>query len=284
MTSIIAIAICSKAAFSAEFSFKNAKTVEFESITYTYTPTPFALKKAKKLGKSPEIKIEPSVALSGYLSQPNEEGPHPAVVVLHTCAGISEHEEAWHRRLASWGYVVLTVDSLSPRNQKYICDGRAGSVSPWNRALDAYGAKKYLSALSFVDPTRIAVIGMSHGGMTILEIIKKSTVVDQSINPFSAAIAFYPLCGEPEPINTPTLVLIGGMDTWTPAIQCVQYLDKLKPPHEMTLKVFPDAHHLFDHPQIDTEELGKILRSDPEANTQATELTREFLSKWLLAR
>ena len=37
------------------------------------------------------------------------------------------------------------------------------------------------------------------------------------------------------------------------------------------------AHHIFDHPGIDTEEIGLIIRSDPEAAAQAIRMTREFL-------
>jgi dienelactone hydrolase len=124
-------------------------------------------------------------------------------------------------------------------------------------------------------------MGMSHGAMTILEVIKRSTSVGLAMEPFRAAVALYPLCGVPEPIITPTLVLIGGADNWTPADQCVQYLEELQTPHEMTLKVFPDAYHVFDHPGIDIVELGHIVRSDPEAAAQAIRMTREFLNDQL---
>ena len=205
------------AAFSDEPVFKGAEVIEFESAFYTYPPTPFKLKQAQKLGIPVETETEPSIPLTGYLAKPEDDGPHPAVVLLHTCAGISEHEQSWSDRLVSWGYVVLTVDSFTPRGQKYICDGDQEWTTPWIRALDAYGAKRYLSARPFIDPTRVAVIGLSHGGMAILEVIKGSTSDGLAVSPFRAAVAFYPSCVEPAPINTPTLVLIGSKDNWTPA-------------------------------------------------------------------
>jgi dienelactone hydrolase len=147
--------------------------------------------------------------------------------------------------------------------------------------LDAYGAKQYLSDLSFVDPGRIAVMGMSHGAMTVLEVVRQSTLSGQSLSPFRAAVAYYPLCGQPESLNAPTLVLVGEKDTWTPAQQCVQYLHRMEQPHELVLKVFTDAYHLFDHPEIDLKELGHTLRSDPEAAAQAILITKEFLGDHL---
>lgn len=263
---------------SAEPIFENAGVVEFESASYTYPLSPFKVKQAKKKGIKLEPKVEPSIPLTGFLAKPEGNGPFPAVVLMHTCAGITEHEESWSDRLVAWGYVVLTVDSFTPRGQKHICDGDQEWTTPWIRALDAYGAKRYLSTRPFVDPTRIAVLGLSHGGKTILEAIKRSNSAGLAITPFRAAVAFYPSCVEPEPIDIPVLVLIGSEDNWTPADHCVAYLDKLQPPHEMTLKVFEGAHHAFDHPGIDIVEFGHIVRSDPEAAAQAIQMTREFLN------
>jgi dienelactone hydrolase len=67
----------------------------------------------------------------------------------------------------------------------------------------AYGAKRYLSTRSFDDSARIAVMEMSHGGMTVLATIKQSTSDGLEMKSFQAAIAFYPLCSEPERVNTP---------------------------------------------------------------------------------
>ena len=190
----------------------------------------------------------------------------------------------WSKKLVSWGYVVLSVDSFTPRGFEYVCDGRIGggaTTTPWRRALDAYGAKRYLSTRSFVDPARIAVMGLSHGGMTVLETIKKSTSEGLTMKPFQAAIAFYPLCSKPEPINTPTLILTGSEDSWSPAELCAQLVGKLQPQHEITLEVIDGAHHAFDHPGIDIVELGYIVRSNPKAAAQASQMSRKFLEERL---
>jgi len=280
--SLVAMIAFGNTTFSADLIYVDAEVVKFESVSYTYSPSPFKIRQAKNLGVPLEISIEPSVPLFGYLARPASEEPQPAIVLLHTCNGISEHEEMWSKRLVDWGYVVLSVDSFTPRGVEYVCDGRVGNyVGPWARALDAYGAKKYLSTRSFVDSARIAVLGMSHGGMTVLETIKQSTSEGLAMKPFQAAIALYPLCSTPESINTPTLILAGDKDSWTPVKLCEQYVDKLQPQHEITLKVFAGAYHAFDHPGIDIVELGYIVRSNPEAAAEASQITREFLEEWL---
>jgi dienelactone hydrolase len=283
-TALVAAIVFAETAFGADPIYGDAEIVEFESVSYTYTPSPFKVKQAKKLGISVEVKTEPSVSLTGYLARPAGEEPRAAIVLLHTCAGISEHEEMWSKRLVAWGYVVLSVNSFTPRGFDYICDGRIGGgalTTPWRRALDAFGAKRYLSTRSFVDPARIAVMGMSHGGWTVLETIKQSTSDGLAMKPFQAAIAFYPLCSEPEPINTPTLILSGSEDHWNPAKLCAQYVEKLKPQQEITLKVFAGAYHAFDHPGIDTVDAGHRVRSHPEAAAEASQMSREFLEERL---
>ena len=262
---------------SATHALGDTEVVEFKSASFTYAPSQFALKRAKKLGKKIEPKIEPAIPLTGYLKKPGGIGPHPAVVLLHTCAGLSEHERSWAEILNSWGYVVLSVDSLTPRGVEYICDGRSGYITPWNRALDAYGGKKFLSSLTYVDPERIAAMGMSHGGMAVLEIIERTTSNGIDIKPFSAAVAFYPLCGEPTQIGIPTLIVSGDKDSWTPAELCKQYVESLDNNSSISVKVFENAHHLFDHPDIDVVELGYVLRSNPKARDQARQIVREFL-------
>ena len=51
----------------------------------------------------------------GSIILPQGNPPYPAVVVLHGCNGISSSTRIWARRLASWGYAALIVDSFTPR-------------------------------------------------------------------------------------------------------------------------------------------------------------------------
>jgi dienelactone hydrolase len=280
-TSIATAMVFAETAYSADSIFADAEVVEFESVSFTYTPSPFKVKQAKKLGVPVEVKTEPSVSLTGYLARPAGEEPRPAIVLLHPCFGISRAEEMWSDRLVSWGYVVLSVDSFKPRGFDNICDSSQGYVRPWARALDAYGAKQYLSTRPFVDSARIAVMGMSHGGNSVLEVIKQSSSEGLAMKPFQAAIAFYPLCSVPEPINTPSLILTGDMDQWNPAVLCEQYLDKLQPQHEIRMKVFAGAYHAFDIVGLDTIDTGYIVRYNQKAADEAFRMSREFLEEWL---
>ena len=107
------------------------------------------------------------VTLTGKLTKPQGDGPFPAVILMHGCAGITGDIDTWADRLANWGYVAIVLDSFGPRGEINICE-RIMAI-PFNvRSQDAYDAKSYLSGKAFVDRNRMAAIGFSHGGISTL--------------------------------------------------------------------------------------------------------------------
>ncbi len=161
--------------------------------------------------------------LQGYLRQPNSAGPSPAVVLLHSCNGNwARLDERWGKRIASWGYVTLTVDSFGPRGIKNTCN----SGAPVDLAFDAYRALNFLVRQPFVDPDRVAVLGFSQGAWLALASVERGAIEKTSRNKFRAAVAFYPRClGSKGNMTVPTLILIGERDDWAPAQECRNMVD-----------------------------------------------------------
>jgi len=235
-----------------------------------------------------EVKIpgRDSLTLTGILMKPDGGGPFPAVVLLHGCAGMySGHAgkkfNTWASRLVSWGYVTLQVDSLGPRGETNICD-KVKRVAPFVRLFDAYAGKSYLATQSYVDENRIAVMGWSHGGGTTLYAVNKNNLIRIKSDPYKAAIAFYPWCDKSKiHLNTPTLILIGEEDDWTPADQCKNLKLGPKTTNEVNLKVYPNAHHGFDFEGVDIEVEGHKIKYDPAAAEDSIAQVKSFLSKHL---
>jgi len=217
--------------------------------------------------------------LTGKLTRPEGDGRFPAVVLLHGCGGISVLRDAqWAGRLASWGYVVLQVDSFGPRDMSSICaDASLIHYIVPKRAKDAYDAKSYLSDLPFVDRDRIGVMGWSHGGFTILSVIRQ-----KRDNPFRSAIAFYPLCNRySTDFNAPLLIMIGEKDDWTPAWMCSEMMPTAQTGNEVMLKIYSDSYHGFDAEGVDTVITGHRIRYNQAAADNAILQVRAFLSKYL---
>jgi len=69
-------------------------------------------------------------------------------------------------RLVSWGYVALLVDSFTTRRIDHACTPEKYATEERNilsRTLDGYGALLFLARQPFVDPRRVAVVGVSQG-------------------------------------------------------------------------------------------------------------------------
>ena len=72
--------------------------VRFESASIT--PTPFQVRNAQASRKV--LEAGPGTPLQGYLTQPQGNGPFPAIVLLHGCAGeLSNDRQTWPDRLCS---------------------------------------------------------------------------------------------------------------------------------------------------------------------------------------
>jgi dienelactone hydrolase len=217
--------------------------------------------------------------LTGYLSKPEGDGPFPAVILLHGCGGITKRSRIWADRLNKWGYATLILDSFGPR---WVFNACNGGVSRDERAYDAYAAKSYLSSVPFIDLNRIALMGFSHGGNTVLCAINEKCLFDISETPFAAAIAFYPNCaGNIKFITSPLLVLIGENDDWTPAGPC-HYLDELpRGTYDVKFIFYPNSYHCFDVPRKTKYYMGHRLEYNKNAAENAKIQVKEFLGKYL---
>jgi dienelactone hydrolase len=217
--------------------------------------------------------------LTAKLRKPAGDGPFPAVVMLHGCGGPSSKLDPWEERLINMGYVTLRVDSFGPRGESNIC-GNVKKIGFFARACDAYDAKSHLAGLPFVDPKRVAVVGWSHGGITVLSILNEMSGGKRK-EPFRAGIAFSPYCKGPfAHMNAPLLILIGEKDDWCPAELCAELSAKEKnPDQEIIVKVYPGAYHAFYYENFDLFYKGHRLLSDPAAADDAAGQIKNFLLK-----
>jgi dienelactone hydrolase len=248
--------------------------------------------------------------LDGYLFRPTKaNGAAPAVVFLHGCGGlisgithrIMSREVEWVRQLNAQGYVVLMVDSLTPRGSGEICS--QSGFKMWlymKRPADAYGALAYLQGLPYVARDHVGVIGWSNGGGAVLFAIgtrSRGRPANLAAPDFRAAIAFYPgscdaqRVGHDWTTKIPLLILQGEKDVWTPAGPCKALAEQaaaLGGPVEF--HAYPGAYHDFDWPNLKRKELTAyttakgvvpITGEDPAAHADAVDRVKAFLARHL---
>jgi dienelactone hydrolase len=214
--------------------------------------------------------------------RPDGAGPFPFIVLLHGCGGL--HREAmWSAWVEPWADVFRTrgvgtavVDSFGPRGVDQVC---TRNVAGWavRRADDAYSVRSWLAEQSYVDATRIAVMGMSNGGRTVLAALR---VALKHPSPFVAGVALYPGCQSDvgSAFYAPLLVLIGNADTVTPARFCEE-MKRAQPVSapDLQLVVYPHGPHTFDMPLPDRTLLGMRLGYDAAATADARRQVIDFL-------
>lgn len=220
--------------------------------------------------------------------RPLGAGPFPFVVLLHGCGGL-KNEASWTQWVRPWadlfrahGIGTAVVDSFGPRGVDHVC---TGNVATWaaRRADDAYSARAWLAEQPDVDAQRIAVMGMSNGGRSVLAALRTTL---QHPERFVAGVALYPGCQTDvsSTFYAPLLVLIGNADTVAPAHFCEQ-MHAAQPASapELRLIVYPHGPHTFDMRLPDRTVLGMRLGYDPQADADARRQVIDFLAAHGLA-
>jgi dienelactone hydrolase len=218
---------------------------------------------------------------------PAGAGPFPAMVLLHTCAGIQPFVDGWAAWFVAQGYAALVLDSFGPRGVRNVCAG--GTPTARTRAFDALGALVYLRSRPDVDAKRIGVIGWSHGGAASF-IADSKQIVDVAApagGAFRAAIGVYAACniirGEVTAIDAPLLLLEGSADDWAPAASCQPKVDLLaNNGFPASMHVYPGATHAFDNPAdkglVRVGMNTHMLVYDAGADRDAHERVKAFLA------
>jgi dienelactone hydrolase len=104
--------------------------------------------------------LDGDITLSGYLFRPQRGGdqPRPAAVMLHGCSGLLDPRGRFFPVYPSWahdqkGYVVLLVDSATPRGFGQTCSpGKAATTAWQERPKDAYAALLFLQEQPIASP------------------------------------------------------------------------------------------------------------------------------------
>ena len=238
-----------------------------------------------------------------------------SVIALHGCGGLYSNKRGRETKLSARhlgmaelltaaGYHVLFVDSFTPRGQSSICTIKFADrkITTNTRRQDVQAALQWLGTQKNLDPNRVALLGWSNGGSTVLNSVnagnkldsKSTTDAAASLTP-KIAVAFYPGCapyaklGAAYQLEMPLLILIGEKDDWTPAEACVKW-EQAMATKNLVVHVYPEAYHDFDSPKTPLKHRtdvpngvypgqGVTTGGNPEARAAAYQTLTTFLGK-----
>lgn len=232
---------------------------------------------------------------------PEGDGPFPVAVLLSGCDGPKSNLEDLADELRTAGWMSLIVDSHGPRGLdrneawRLVCAGQI--LNGAERAADLAVALSEIRKRPDADSDRIALIGFSHGGWTVLDFLALST--ESSVPPLLTEwpenggqpqtqgirkiVLFYPYCGtasmsaNAEVFAGPDyLFLLVSGDTIASDRPCLALSDRMRAEGaSVEVEVFDGVTHSFDQ---EAKNLFSSLEFDPEATKRAYQKTVEFLS------
>ena len=203
------------------------------------------------------------VALAGQLRLAKTgAAKQPAVVLLHSASGpIAEGApyEEWPRLLNEVGIATFAVDSYSGRG--FFIPADSGKIAPLTlpRIIDAFRALEVLAKDPRIDPSRIAVMGFSQGGVGALysSMARFQKMYGNPNLQFAGHISAYGICAtryrDDEDVTKPILLLHGTADDLTPIAPCREFTERLSKAGKGALIIeYPEAYHQFDAPMYRT--------------------------------
>lgn len=228
----------------------------------------------------------------------------PALVLLHGCGGAFDTAGRPVQRMREYaallnqaGWHVLVLDSFGPRGTTEICTQPLAQrkVKQAQRREDALAALAWLAARADVDAHKLALLGWSNGGSTVLAASNLAQPEVAAAAPRPAAlVAFYPGCVVEQQRgyrpSAPLLLLVGDSDDWTPAAPCRALQAEAAAPAPRLVS-YAGAHHGFDSrapvrlrrdvPNGVNAGVGVHVGGDPAARADAQRQLLDFLRQHL---
>jgi dienelactone hydrolase len=234
------------------------------------------------------------------VTKPEGAGRFPTALLYSGCDGPKDNLDRWAATLNARGWAAIIVDSHGPRGfseydvWRLICAGQMFMGS--ERAGDVLVSVADARRLAFVDPDRIVLMGSSHGGWAIMDLLALDPPRRLPFNlaalpdepggdPLAGVIGtvlLYPYCGTANRAArrgwrrpVPTLFVLGEDDAIADPDACLRAAERLEArgvPVETLM--LAGVTHGFD--QEDRAALS-TLEFDERATATALERGMDFL-------
>ncbi|MFV0360592.1 dienelactone hydrolase family protein [Tropicimonas sp.] len=233
---------------------------------------------------------------------PDGDGPFPTALLFSGCDGPKDSLDFWSDTLNAMGWGTVVVDSHGPRGYdraqiwRLICVGQL--LTGGERAGDIAVAIDDVRAMPGVDPDNLVLIGASHGGWSILDLLSlrdrgrlpfnlsrwPDSIAARGLEGVRGMILLYPYCGMGSQVSRhgwaediPALFLLVEGDSIADEDSCKGVAGRMRQSgKDIEVHVLRDATHGFDQKE---KNFMSTLEFSPEATAEAVGYARRFLDR-----
>ena len=209
------------------------------------------------------------------------DGPRPGVLVAHTIAGRSVHEEGRAKRLAEMGYVGFAMDVYGKGTQTTDIDRNRAMMDALRDDRPELQARLLaglacLRAQEEVDADNTAAIGFCFGGLSVLDIARTGADV-------AGVVSLHGIFAPPgntagNKIAAKVLALHGWEDPLATPEEVTALADELTSMGaDWQIHAYGNTTHAFTNPAADDWDGGKQYNAD--ADRRSWTATTNFLAE-----
>jgi dienelactone hydrolase len=230
------------------------------------------------------------------VSRPVRLGRAPVVIMVHGCGGRRPFVRDMAAIAVAAGAAAVAIDSFAPRRISRVaafatvCTG--ARLQGRERAGDLFAACAWARAQSWADSTRLAAIGWSHGGWTIMDALALRAGAEMERATGLTGLAAEPLEGLRRTMLVYPYTGIGsfaGRRAWrlaVPSVAIIAEHDFIVGPSRAALErqrargspleivQFDDATHAFEDPYAEDPR----VRYNPAATAREHEMLRQMIA------
>ena len=210
----------------------------------------------------------------------NNEKKLPAVLVAHTWKGRSDFEDKKALELSKLGYVGFSIDLFGNKKNGSSVEENQGLIEPFvvDRNLlrqRVLSAVEFISNQTYVDATKIGLIGFCFGGMAVIEAARSGQHL-------SGIVSFHGLLQKSDlpinKINTQLLICHGDKDPMVSREDVSNFVQEMDASNaNWELISYGNAMHAFTNPDANDKDFGTVY--DEQADKRSWNSMKDFFER-----
>ncbi len=219
--------------------------------------------------------------LTGQIARPAGEGPHPAVLVMHSALGLDDHMCRRARDLADLGYIALATDMYGVGQMVLTREEQGRHFLRLQKHPDLMRARvraafDAVRALADVDAERTSAIGFCFGGQCVLELARSGAPARSVVSFHGVLTTARP--AEPGAVRARVLCITGAKDPYAPVAEVAALQQEMTAASaDWQVTMYGSGFHAFTSPDIAEQNIPGVAY-DPLLDRLSWAQATEFLA------